>query len=128
MKTIRTLVIALTFFLSMTLHAWAGDPSGTWKFKADAPKGRSLESTLTLNWDHQQLTGTIENAWGQAEISRARFADDQVSFTVTRKIRRRAVEVNYSGKLVANTITGTISTLTRENKLISLPWQADRVK
>jgi autotransporter translocation and assembly factor TamB len=112
----------------VSLTAFAGDPTGTWKFKAEGPNGRSVDSTLTLQWDGNRLSGSIDNRAGKVAISAATFADDQVTFQVDRKIRRRKLTVTYAGKMEGNRITGTIQTTGREEKLVSVPWNAHRVE
>jgi len=127
MKLSRILA-SVTIALVSSVAALAADPSGTWKFKAEGPNGRAVDSTLTLKWDNQQLTGTIENRAGKAEIRNAKFVNDQVSFTVTRKIRRRSFTTNYSGKLEGDAIKGTIEATNRKKEKVSLPWEAQRAK
>lgn len=113
-------------------HAWAGDPNGTWKFHAEGPKGRGADSTLTLKWDNNQLTGNVDNRAGKAAISDGKFADDQISFTVVREIGRRlrkqTFTIKYNGKLEGDVIKGTIETTARGEKAVSIPWEAQRVK
>jgi len=85
-----------------------------------------MQATLTLVWAEPTLTGTIQNQLGTTEISRARFENDQVTFTVVRKVRRREVVVHYDGKLEGDRIVGTIRTRGRGNKDITVPWDAAR--
>ena len=119
----------LTLFAGLcSLTAFAGDPTGTWKFKAEGPNGRSVDSTLALQWDGNRLSGSIDNRAGKVAISAATFADDQVAFQVDRKIRRRKLTVTYAGKLEGDRITGSIQTTRREEKLVSVPWDAHRVE
>jgi hypothetical protein len=128
MKTLRT-ALFVTFMLSAAvLSAIAGDPNGVWKYNAETPKGKSVESTLTLKWNNNELSGNVDNLAGKAEIKDAKFADDQISFTVVRKLRRREFTIQYSGKLEGDTITGTVQTKGREDKPLSLPWSAKRTK
>jgi len=131
MKSLRSLTVALAAAFVTTLSALAADPNGAWKFKAEL-EGRSVESTLTLKWQNRQLSGTIDNRAGKTEISDAKFADDQVSFTVVRtfgkRLRKKTFTVHYAGKLEGDTIKGTIETSGREKKPISLAWEALRVK
>jgi hypothetical protein len=132
MKSIRPFIAALAALSLTALAAFAGDPSGTWKFQAEGPGGRSAESTLTLKLQDNQLTGTIENRAGKAEITAATFKDDQIAFTVVREIGRRlrkqTFTIHYAGKLAGDTITGTIETTGREQKPISIAWEARRVQ
>ena len=132
LKSLRPLVALFGLLAGSVLAAYAGDPSGTWKFQAEGPGGRSAESTLTLKLQDNQLTGTIDNRAGKAEITAATFKDDQIAFTVVREIGRRlrkqTFTIRYSGKLEGDTIKGTIETTGREQKPISIAWDAQRMK
>lgn len=134
MKLLRSLRTALCALVLTTLAAYAGDPTGTWKFGEgrEGPKGRSVESTLTLKLDGTQLTGSVDNRAGKADISQATFADDQVTFTVTRQLgrgaRQQTLTVHYTGKLEGDTLRGTIETTGRNQKEVSVPWVAQREK
>lgn len=131
MNTIRLLVLAILATLVTSLHAVAaGDPSGTWKFTVQSPNGGSIESTLTLRWENNRLSGSVTGRAGEAEITDAAFADDRVSFSVVRKIgrgfRKKKFTINYTGKLEGDAITGTIETTGRDKKPVSIPWNAQR--
>lgn len=132
MKSFRHCFLSLFVVAATTLSAFAADPTGTWKFQTAMPNGRTAESTLALVWQNNQLTGTIDNRAGQAQIHDGRFANDQVSFTVDRelgrRLRKKTFTLHYSGKLEASAITGTIETTGRDGKPLSLPWKAERVK
>ena len=127
---LRFLLAALAAPFLLAVAAWAGDPTGTWKFQVQGPRGGTTESTLSLNWSGGQLSGTIDNRAGQAAISDATFADDQVSFMVVREFKRRfrhfTLKTHYSGKLDGDTITGTIETTGRDKQPVSIPWSAKR--
>jgi hypothetical protein len=128
MKSLRTSCLAALAVVITSLPAWAGDPSGSWKFTAEGPNGRTVDSTLILKWKNNRLTGQIDNRAGQVDISAASFAGEQVTFTVVRKIRRKELTIHYAGKLEGDTITGTIQTTGRDKKPVSLPWTATRGK
>lgn len=133
MTAFRTLILAAAAFAATALTALAGDPTGTWKFKAESPQGRSAEVTLTLQWQNNQLTGSIDNRAGKAAIQNTSFTNELVSFAVTREFgrgfRKRTITTRYSGKLAGDTIKGTIETTTpRDQKPVSIPWEAQRVK
>lgn len=131
MKIIRSVAAALAVACFTALPVFAGDPSGLWKFKAEA-QGRSVESTLNLQWQNNRLSGTIDNRAGKAEIKDAKFADEQVSFTVERsfgkRLRKKTFTVHYVGKLEGDTIKGTIETTDRDKQPVSIPWEAHRAK
>src|ERR1043166_2275909 len=102
MKSICRLAVT-AFIVSLTaLTCLAADPNGTWKFKAESPKGRSIDATLTLKWENNLLSGSVDNRLGKGEISEATFANDQISFTVAREFRGKKLTTHYSGKLSDN--------------------------
>lgn len=131
MKSFRILTVAIIAIFVTALNAFAGDPTGTWTFKAEG-KERSLESTLTLKWENDQLTGTMDSRAGKAEIRNAKFVDDQLSFTVERtigkRLRKKTFIVNYEGKLEGDAIRGTLQMTGRDKQPVSLSWEAQRVK
>ncbi len=104
------------------------DPSGVWTLKAEGPNGRAFESTLTLTWANNQLTGTIDNRAGKQSIEKAKFTGEQITFTVTRRIRWRKLVVTYSGKLNGDSLDGTLETKGRGATPVAIPWHATRTK
>ena len=128
MKSIRLFATILLALSLAALTSFAADPNGIWKFKAEGPKGHSVDATLTLKWENNHLSGSMDNRLGKAEISNATFANDQITFTVAREFRGKKLNTHYSGKLTENSINGTIETTGREEKPISLPWEAQRAK
>lgn len=134
MKTtsLRSLTLAAAAFLASALHALAGDPSGTWKFQAEGPGGRKVDATLTLHWQNNQLSGVVDNRAGDAKITDATFANDEVAFTVVREVGRRfrkqKITSRYTAKLEGDTLKGTIHVTAKDEKSTTLPWEAKRVK
>ena len=124
-------MLAAATVLATSLSALAGDPNGLWKFNAESGS-RAIESTLSLRWQNDQLSGTIDNRAGKAEIKNARFANEQVTFSVERtigkRLRKKTFVVHYSGKLEGDTIKGTIETIGRDKQPVSVPWEAQRAK
>jgi hypothetical protein len=124
--------VAIFATLLTSIATYAGDPTGTWKFGGEGPNGRTVDTTLTLKLENNQLSGTVDNRAGKVTITNATFADDQVAFTVVREFgrgfRKQKITLNYAGKLAGDTIKGTIETTGREKKPVSLPWAAQRTK
>ncbi len=129
---ILRLFLVLFAAITASVVARAGDPSGAWTFKASANGERAVESTLTLKWDGNRLTGSIDNRAGKAEIGDATFVNDEVKFTVKRefgrRLRKRTITVHYRGKLEGDAITGMIETKGRGEKPVSAVWDARRTK
>ncbi len=128
----RRISFTLFALILTAISAVAADPTGTWKFKAESADGRSMESTLILKLENNQLTGSVDNLAGKADIPHATFVNDQVTFTVEREIGRRlrkqTFAVNYTGKLEGDIIKGTIQTTGRDKKPISIVWEATRAR
>ncbi len=131
MKSLRLFTVAVAAAVLSSLPAFAGDPTGVWKFTAEL-EGRSLESTLTLAWNNPRLSGFVQNRAGKVDITDARFANDEVSFTVVRtigkRLRKKTFTVHYAGKVEGDTINGTIQATGRKGKVVSTPWKAVREK
>lgn len=126
MKTIRSLLLLATS-LVLTAAAFAADPSGQWKWTNTGPQGRTMEATLDLKVADGKVSGTVTGGrGGPAPIADAKLEGDQLSFTVTRKMREREVTVRYSGKVEGNTIKGKMNTTGREDRPIELDWVATR--
>jgi hypothetical protein len=129
MKSLRSFIVAVAAAVLSSSPAFAGDPTGVWKFAAEL-EGRSIESTLTLAWNNQQLSGSLQNRAGKVEITDAKFSNEHVSFTVVRtigkRLRKKTFTVHYAGKLEGDTINGTIQATGRKGKEISTRWEAKR--
>ena len=126
MKLRLGFLLGFVLIVSSAVSAMAADPSGSWRFTLESPKG-SADSTLTLQLKDATLSGSIDNRMGKAKITNATFSNDQIVFTVARKISRRTLNMNYSGKLEGNTIVGAIQTVGRDGHSISVPWKAQRI-
>jgi hypothetical protein len=106
MKTHRLLAAALVAsFVAAT--AYAGDPTGTWKWSVTTPNG-DLETTLRLTLKDGQIAGTYSNAFGDASISNASFKDNAIAFDVQREFDGNRFVLKYQGKLDGDAIKGTI--------------------
>ncbi|HVU36059.1 MAG TPA: hypothetical protein VHE61_21640 [Opitutaceae bacterium] len=127
-QILRWLLLAALAVSAAAFAAAATDPSGVWTLKATGPNGASVESSLTLSWANNRLTGTIENRAGKADLQNAVFHDDQISFDVTRRIRLRKFVVHYVGKVAGDKLAGTLETKTRKQGEVLLPWEAVRKK
>jgi SAM-dependent methyltransferase len=80
--------------------------AGTWQ---------SAQGELKLEQTFQMVTGTLKSASGTATIANGRLAGDRLTFT--------AGDIQYAGKVAADTIEGTGTTGGKET-----PWRATRAK
>ncbi|PTX91695.1 hypothetical protein [Opitutus sp. ER46] len=106
--------------------AFAGDPTGTWTLKGTGRDGAEHSATLTLQGAPDKLTGTIENRAGKVPIRDVRFANDELSFNVVRKIRRRELTVHYTARLEGDQLKGSLEAKARRGKDITVQWEASR--
>lgn len=104
MKLIRTLFAAATAVVLLASAAFAGDPTGTWKWSMDF-RGEKRESTLKLEFKDGALTGTLSGFRGDTAISEGKVDGDKVSFSVERAGRDGQKWVSkYSGQLEGDTL------------------------
>jgi hypothetical protein len=106
MTTLRFLSASFAACLFAAV-AFAGDPTGTWKWTMTTPNG-DIESTAKLELKDGQLTGTYSNSYGDSTISAGSFKDDAIAFSVERDFNGNKFVLKYDGKLDGDTIKGTI--------------------
>ena len=106
MKSLRLLLAALAACF-LAVAAFAGDPSGTWKWTITTPNGE-IDTTLTLTLKEGKLAGTYSNSFGDTAISAATFKDDAIAFSVEREFGGNKFVLKYAGKLDGDAIKGGI--------------------
>lgn len=108
MKRFRSLLaVAL---VCVTVPAFAGDPTGTWKWSTER-NGQKVETTLKLKLEGKALTGTISgrnNA--ETAIEEAKVDGDDVSFRITREFNGNKMVAKYTGKVSGDTLKGKVET------------------
>lgn len=117
MKSLRLLFAApvAAFVLSVTAHAAAASPAGSWKWtQAGRGGGPGVERTLKLDLKDGKLTGTLLG-WQAGEmqipdtaISAASFKDGAIAFSVELTFGENKFVVKYAGKLEGDTIKGLV--------------------
>lgn len=101
---IQKLLLALLVSV-LTLTAFAADVSGTWTGIFHTREGGAFETVLVLKVDGNQLTGTLQQGNSdEIQIENGKVNADQVSFSVTRGSGDKAHQVNYTGKVEANSL------------------------
>lgn len=126
MKSLRRLSAAFGFCL-VTALAFAGDPTGTWRWTVNSPDGE-IQTTLKLTLKDGKLAGDYSNSFGDAVISASSFKDDAVAFSVEREFNGNKFVLKYSGKLEGDAIKGTIDVPGfNEGEARKLEWNAKRV-
>ncbi|MGC4074622.1 MAG: hypothetical protein QM760_19400 [Nibricoccus sp.] len=129
MKSLRSLLAAGLAACFLTIAAFAGDPSGTWKWSQPGRDGQSVESSLTLELKEEKLTGTLKGRMGDSPISDASFKDDTVTFAVVRERNGNKFTSKYSGKIDGDTLKGTIEIPGRDGgEARKIDWSATRAK
>lgn len=104
MLNVSVLSIAVSL-LSVGGYA-AEDPVGDWK--GEGPRG---EFTITIDKDADgKLTGEMVTGRGANDLSNFESDGANLSFTNLLEFNGQSVELNFAGKISANTFTGTIST------------------
>ena len=128
MKSFRLLGAALAAVCLTTVLAFAGDPTGNWKWNVPGRDGQTREVTLKLDLKDGQLTGSISGFRGDTPISNGSFKDDQIAFSVVREYNGTKFESKYTGKLDGDTIKGSFSFTGRDGESRTIDWSATRAK
>jgi hypothetical protein len=93
------------------LTARAADVAGQWTAQIPGRDGNTLDTTFNFKVSGGQLTGSMENQYGEREISEGKIAGDDITFTVRIDFGGDEVIFLYKGKVSGNEIK-----FTRERK------------
>ena len=126
MKTSRKFGAAFFAACFLALAAFAGDPTGVWKWSTPGRDGQSFDSTLKLDLKDGKLTGTLTGRMGETPISAATFQDDAVAFSVEREFNGNKFTVKYTGKLEGDTIKGASEFPRPDGETVKREWLAKR--
>ena len=107
----RDKLLSIVLFLALAaLSAWAADVDGQWVAQVPGRNG-DMETTFKFKVSGQQLTGSMENQFGEREIANGKVSGDDISFTVHIEFNGNDVTFLYAGKAAGNEIK-----FTRERK------------
>ena len=128
MKSFRMITAAFAAVCLTSVLAFAGDPTGTWKWTVPGRDGQPREVTLKLELKDGQLTGNMSGFRGETPLSDASFKDDQIAFSVVREFNGNKLETKYQGKLDGDTLKGSSEGTGRDGQVTKREWTAMRAK
>lgn len=100
------------------------DVAGSWTLQAGRGPGERRYA-LTLDQQHQRLTGRAGRRGDEATLSDAAVVGDSISFTLTDRAAGRPVAMRFSGKVEGNAMRGI---LVADGKDGSQAWTAARAR
>jgi hypothetical protein len=129
----RVGVAAFAASILLITSAFAGDPTGSWKWTWTPPAGGTgggtpREVVMKLTAQDGKLTGTVSGRQNDTAISEGTIKDDVIAFNVSRDRNGQTIVIKYSGKLEGDTIKGTIEGVDRDGQPTKRDWLATRVK
>ena len=114
---IRNLLITLLLSVAMASPGAAQDLTGTWEISTQGGRGGPQTSTLVLAQDGEALTGTMTFSLGgpggrgggsqELEVSTGTVDGNSFSFTVTLSFQGNSFDLNYSGTVDGDEMSGT---------------------
>ena len=114
---IRNLSITLLLSVAMASPGAAQDLTGTWEISTQGGRGGPQTSTLVLAQDGEALTGTMTFSLGgpggrgggsqELEVSNGTVDGNSFSFTVTLSFQGNSFDLNYSGTVDGDEMSGT---------------------
>ena len=128
MKSFRMMSAAFAAVCLTSVLAFAGDPTGIWKWTLPGRDGQPREFTLKLELKDGQLTGSMSGFRGETSLSDASFKDDQIAFSVVREFNGNKLETKYQGKLDGDTLKGSSEGTGRDGQVTKREWTAMRAK
>ena len=128
MKSFRMMSAAFAAVCLTSVLAFAGDPTGIWKWTLPGRDGQPREFTLKRELKDGQLTGSMSGFRGETSLSDASFKDDQIAFSVVREFNGNKVATKYQGKLDGDTLKGSSEGPGRDGQVMKREWMATRAK
>ena len=128
MKSFRMITAAFAAVCLTSVLAFAGDPTGTWKWTVPGRDGQPRDVTLKLELKDGQLSGNRSGFRGETPLSDASFKDDQIAFSVVREFNGNKLETKYQGKLDGDTLKGSSEGTGRDGQVTKREWTAMRAK
>ena len=114
---IRNLSITLLPSAAIASPGAAQDLTGTWEISTQGGRGGPQTSTLVLAQDGEALTGTMTFSLGgpggrgggsqELEVSNGTVDGNSFSFTVTLSFQGNSFDLNYSGTVDGDEMSGT---------------------
>ena len=102
------------------------NPTGTWTYTAEV-NGQSIEVTIKLKLEGDQLTGTVSAADTEGKIEDAKYQDGDVSFKVNFEKDGNKLTIKYKGKIKGDTFKGKRE-VERDGQTIVREFEAKRSK
>ena len=104
-------MLVITALLGLaSISARAADINGQWVAQIPGRNG-DIETTFKLKAAGEQLSGSMENQYGEREISNGKVSGDDVSFTVHIEFNGNDITFLFTGKAQGSEIK-----FTRERK------------
>lgn len=132
MKSVIPLAVCLACAFGFTANAADKkiDPTGAWKWSTTNQNGQVRESTLTLKFEGEKLTGAVVSLGrggqtNETAIADAKLAGEDISFTVTREFGGNKFVSKYAGKVAGETIKGKME-FDRGGQKQTNDWEAKR--
>lgn len=107
----RHILLPTILLCLVTLGAQAADVSGQWIAQIPGRDGNTLETTFNFKVSGSTLTGTMENQYGERDISDGKVSGDNIAFNVIIDFGGNEITFVYNGKISGNQIN-----FTRERK------------
>jgi hypothetical protein len=89
---------------------------GTWKLKLEGPNGNTIEPTLKLSADGENLKGTYTSRFGEQPAHELKLDGDQLSWQIAVDRNGRKFKGVYKAKLEGNAIKGNLEYELGDNK------------
>ncbi|MBI4893068.1 MAG: hypothetical protein HY821_20765 [Acidobacteria bacterium] len=100
----RNLLLAVVTLLALAAGALAADVTGTWVAQVPGRDGNMMETTFVLKQAGESLTGSMENQFGQREISDGKVSGDDLTFNVYIEFNGNKMTLAFTGKAAGSEI------------------------
>ncbi len=126
----KKLLFVTTILLVLCLAAFAADVTGKWTFEQQGRGGNPTTVTLNLKMDGGKLVGSVvrpgRNGNMEAQITDGKMEGDNISFKTSQQMGDNTITIEYTGKIVGDTINLKITRPGRDGSPMTTEATAKR--
>ncbi len=100
----RNLFVVVVTMVLLASGALAADVTGTWVAQVPGRDGNMMETTFVFKQAGEALTGSMENQFGQREISDGKVSGEDVVFNVYIEFSGNKMTLAFTGKVAGGEI------------------------
>jgi hypothetical protein len=100
----RNILLVVILLCAIAIGALAADVSGQWVAQVPGRDGGMMDTSFNFKVSGEQLTGSMENQFGERQISDGKVSGNDVSFNVHIEFGGNEMTLVFTGKVSGDEI------------------------